>query len=312
MSNWLNTPRDTPVSVSFSGGKDSVATWLYLRELGYTDMRCVFCDTGHEAAATYDYLDDLAADHGLPLVKVQPLMRDLWVNPPERDDLDEPLTMERLAIHKKRFPSPTARFCTTFLKMAPYRRWLKEHAQPNWILASGVRAEESPKRAAMAPVYSDEYMGFMRWLPIHDWTSAQVFEIHKTNGVPPNPLYLRGCGRVGCYPCIMSRKSELEAIARRDPAAFDRLSEMEHRVNCATQKGLHTFFTYEKTPSAYRSRIEQKTHISVATADDVRRWAIGAPPAHKEGELDLGEEQYWDDGEDLGAQSCSSPYGLCE
>jgi 3'-phosphoadenosine 5'-phosphosulfate sulfotransferase (PAPS reductase)/FAD synthetase len=310
-------PRDTPIYASFSGGKDSVATYLYLaRDLGFSQVQCVFCDTGHESEITYRYLETLRRDHGFPIVEVQPLMRDLWVNPPDRPDLDEPLTMERLCSHKHRFPAPKARFCTTHLKMAPYRRWLTENALEGAVLASGVRADESPKRAVMAPWILDEYMTRWRWLPIHDWTVDQVFECHKRHGVPPNPLYMRGCGRVGCYPCIMSKKPELRAIAERDPAAFDNLLAMEKRVAATLEKETMTFFSRKKTSAAYRSEVDQKTGFNIPTADDVRRWALEETPNFRKGDLFLGDDQYDEDddedGEDLAAQACSSPYGLCE
>jgi 3'-phosphoadenosine 5'-phosphosulfate sulfotransferase (PAPS reductase)/FAD synthetase len=307
-----------PIRVSFSGGKDSVATYLYLaRDLGFRDVECVFCDTGHESEITYNYIETLRREHGFQIHWVQPLMRDLWVNPPARDDLDDPLTMESLSIHKKRFPAPSARFCTTHLKMAPLRRWINENTRDDVILASGVRADESPKRAEMSICHWDEYMERWRILPIHKWTASDVFDCHARHSVPPNPLYLRGCGRVGCYPCIMARKPELKAMAEGDPDAFKRLHAMEERVANAVGKNVMTLFSREKTSAAYRSVVDEQSGLNVPTADDVRRWALGMPPNPRDGDLFFGGEYYskqdddWD-GDDIEAMACSSPYGLCE
>lgn len=63
--------------ISFSGGKDSVATWLHLsRELGVRNIQCVFADTGHESPLTYEYLDYLFSQ-GCPLTHIQARCRDL-------------------------------------------------------------------------------------------------------------------------------------------------------------------------------------------------------------------------------------------
>lgn len=43
------TDSDTDYVLGFSGGKDSVATWLYLtRVLKLKKVVCLFADTGHE------------------------------------------------------------------------------------------------------------------------------------------------------------------------------------------------------------------------------------------------------------------------
>lgn len=312
----LCADKTLPVYLFFSGGKDSVAAYLHLRELGRENVTCLFTDTGHESAITYDYIDSLRRHSGFPIITIQPLVRDMWLNDPPshatgRDDLDEPLTMERLAVIKKRFPAPTARFCTTHLKLYPARRWLMANVAGLCVIASGVRAEESAKRAALPPYYFDELMGRYRWLPIQDWTVQQVFDCHERHGIPPNPLYKRGFSRVGCYPCIMSRKTELAAIALHDPAAFDRLTEMENKLTKET--GRISTFLGSATSAKYKSLIEPKSGRRLSTADDVRRWALDAVPNHADGELNLGAEMYaYDDGEDLNAAACSSPYGLCE
>lgn len=304
------------IYISFSGGKDSVAAWLYITRDLALPATAVFCNTGHEAPETYDYIWQLARDHGLNLMCIQPRVRDLWLDAPPKDcqrtDLDDPMDMERLAIEKHRFPSPTARFCTTHLKLLPYRRWLREFSHHRALLISGVRAEESPKRAALAPWHWDELMERQRWLPIHNWPVAQVFDIHQRYGVPVNPLYKRGCGRVGCYPCIMAKKGELAAIAQYDPATFDNLESMESRVASTLRKRVMTFFSRSKTPKAYRSSLDENSRLHVPTAEDVRRWALGHKPRHVDGELYFGSAEYEDDGEDVFAPACSSPYGLCE
>lgn len=304
---WIDRKiRDSLVYCTFSGGKDSVAMWLHLeRDLGLR-TKFVFADTGWEAEETYRYLDRLESDHGLPLIRVFPKVRHIWKNkPPKKWEsvAEETLTMERLVEIKDRPPSATARFCTSILKLAPVAEFVGATAEP-YIMASGVRAEESEKREAMSPWIWDDLMGSWRWLPIHTWTFQEVFAAHRRHGVPVNPLYLRGCSRVGCWPCIFARKPEL-AVISKDRAAVDRLKALE-------QKTGQTFFSPGKVAQEYRSIRDPKTGVWINTADDVFRWATGAEPNHKDGTLFVGENKPLDFTEDDSGDSCSSVYGLCE
>lgn len=309
--------------VGFSGGKDSVASWLYLtRELKAKNVVCLFADVGHEFQETHDYLDLLEKEHGLPLVRSHATLADMqdgnaWDLLPEKicerlgiayDGPDgvwrhEKLDMERMAILKKRFPSPSARFCTTILKLRPSRRWMQANHQPNTIRVCGVRAQESAKRAEKEPWSFDEWLGYQLWMPIFRLTHDEVFAMHKRHGVPVNPLYLMGMGRVGCAPCINARKAELQAIATRKPEAFAKLWEMEKRVAAAVGKQAMSFFSNNDAPKYHSERCE-KTGKSFPNADDVRRWSLALPRADQH---PMFEE---DDTED--AYTCQSQYGLCE
>lgn len=294
--------------VSFSGGKDSVATWLHMeRELGHR-VKCVFADTGHEADATYEYLDTLERDHRMPLVRVYPRVRHLWKrDPPERipeDTWDDVIDMGRLIELKGRPPSATARFCTTILKLAPLREYAMCLGERAVFMACGVRADESPKRANMGTWGFDEFMGRWRWLPIHSWTAKEVFDLHSKHGVPPNPLYKRGSSRVGCWPCIFARKGELAQFAK-DSHGRERLFRIEARTG-------HTFFARGKVPARYCSAVDRKTGKRINTAEDVIRWALEEQPAFAKDGLFADQEVPLDYGEDIEADSCNSVYGLCE
>lgn len=308
--------------VGFSGGKDSVATWLHLtRELELPHVTCTFSDTGHEWQGLGDYLTLLERDHGCRLVRIQPTLRDfegelvpekigerLGLDPSAPGFWDEPLDMERLAILKRRFPSTMARFCTQHLKLHPQRRWLLANCDMgNTIRVSGVRAEESESRSKR-PVWSfDKFMGCPLWLPIHAWTHDEVFATHRRHGVPPNPLYLSGSGRVGCFPCIMARKQELASLAERHPEAFENLTAMEHRAAAAVGKPVMTFFSQGKVPKRYASAKCPKTGKPVPTAEDVKQWALGELPVlSNQMPLEF-EDDHTED-----ALSCTSQYGLCE
>lgn len=333
---------DLIYNVGLSGGKDSVAAWLHLTQnLRLPNVVCTFSNTSWESIHTLFYLAMLRDSHSLPLVFVQPLVEDLkgelrphkmlcrlrpevaarWYvtesnkyGPHEQQVFWNmvrriPLTMERLAIVKRRFPSTTVRFCTTFLKLMPQARWIQAHPERHrMIRVSGIRSEESEARARRpAFVERDEVMEVPLWAPIKEWMHDEVFAIHHQFGVPVNPLYTHGMGRVGCWPCIMARKQELASVADRFPEAFIALGDVEARVADATGKPAMSFFSNTKTPSQFHSQVCSQSQKSFPVADDVRRWAAGEEPFNS-GQAFLPFED--DHTEDFYA--CTSQYGLCE
>jgi len=201
------------VAVSVSGGKDSAATALFLRELGIP-CRYVFADTGWEHEDTYAYLrgeltrvlgpiDEVRSKHG---------------------------GLADLSRKKKMFPSRLRRFCTEELKVFPIAKWVDEHE--NGVMAVGIRADESAKRAAMKDWEWSDAMKCWSWRPILSWTEADVIAIHRRHGLMPNPLYLRGASRVGCWPCIFARKAE---IAGLDEARIEEIRALERDVGDAAE-----------------------------------------------------------------------------
>jgi hypothetical protein len=68
------------------------------------------------------------------------------------------------------------------------------------------------------------------WRPIIRWAEADVIAIHTRHGLRPNPLYLEGFSRVGCFPCIYARKGEIRRIAERYPERIDLLRMLEEKT----------------------------------------------------------------------------------
>lgn len=158
-------------------------------------------------------------------------------------------------------------------------------------------------------------MRFYR-LIIH-WSAGNVFALAEEHGLDPNPLYLRGMGRVGCFPCINAGKREIRAISLRFPEAIDRIKGWEATCAEASKRGRGTFFTADVTPEgvALARRIKlisdrQQPNLASAkspwpTARQVVKWAR----THRGGrQFNLLYTAFADDQ----ALSYSSQYGLCE
>lgn len=225
-----------------SGGKDSSATGLHLRELGLP-FQPVFLDTGWEARQTYDYLrGELERVLG-PITWLRAEV-DL---PPEREEMAQELeamlghysAMVRLCLRKMMMPARQVRWCTQAAKVEPLSRWIDSLDTPA-ISVLGIRHEESAARAKMDEWEWDDRGDRWLWRPIIRWTLDEVIAIHKRHGLTPNPLYLAGATRVGCYPCIFARKSEIRQwadIAPERVAVVRRLEEMIAGLYATTKAG---------------------------------------------------------------------------
>jgi 3'-phosphoadenosine 5'-phosphosulfate sulfotransferase (PAPS reductase)/FAD synthetase len=200
---------DSVFIVSMSGGKDSTALALAMRE-AEIPCRYVFADTQWEAPETYEYLATLERILGITIDRVRSTLGG----------------MVDIARHKAGFPHRTGRWCTVELKVKPLRAY-HDAIDDDTVSVVGIRAEESPARAAMSDFEYDERWGGYVWRPIMGWSITNVLAIHHRHDVPVNPLYQRGHDRVGCYPCINENKSGVALIARHSPDRIDEIDTTE-------------------------------------------------------------------------------------
>lgn len=303
--------------VSVSGGKDSTATLLLAIERHpHDEIRAVFADTGNENESTYEYVDYLEKATGVHIHHVKADFSDRWSHRidyvrekwPEKgvpiEIVQRALViLERgptgipyldLCILKARFPSRMAQFCTSELKVFPITEYTLGLIDEFGSVESwqGVRAEESPRRAAL-PEREDNGGGLTIYRPIHKWTVADVFAIHKKHGIEPNPLYKLGMGRVGCMPCVNCAKGELLEISKRFPEHIDRISEWEKIIGQVSKMSNATFFP---SPGNNDDAFER---------GNIRRqveWSQTLRGGRKIDLFAIFEEPI----------TCSSAYGLCE
>ena len=236
------------IIVSFSGGKDSHACLIEaVKKYGADKIEAVFCDTGWEHPDTYNHIIKTCTDLNVKLTT-----------------LKSKYDFVSLAVYKKRFPSTNARFCTSELKMKPMIDYVLT-LNDSCIIIQGIRASESALRAKM----DEECMYFKSYFqpnkngkketyrakeirkyclkhdasvlrPIFNWSAQQVIDCIVSSGQQPNTLYYKGFSRVGCFPCIMCRHSEVRQILKDEPMK-QRLLNAEKIMKEATELG-STFF----------------------------------------------------------------------
>lgn len=141
------------------------------------------------------------------------------------------MSFPRLMRKKKMPPTRLKRYCC---------EKLKEHGGKDCVCVTGVRQDESVKRASrgvaevLAPKIKDKLIllsdndesrkefetcqlkGKRVVNPIVDWTDDDVWEFIETRNLVVNPLYAMGYRRVGCVGCPMSAKTaeELDAMPK--------------------------------------------------------------------------------------------------
>lgn len=303
--------------INVSGGKDSTAVYLLALESG-RPFRAVFADTGNEHELTYEFVSRLHERTGGPVVEVvradftadlarhRAYILRVWPALGLSDEvvaaaaaLHEPTgnPFLDLCVSKGRFPSRMAQFCTSKLKEIPITTqivgpMLRDGPVLQWL---GIRAEESRHRAAQ-PRFNHHESGSMVWRPIFRWTVDDVWAMHRRHGLPPNPLYAMGMGRVGCMPCINCRKSELRAIAEQFPEHIDRIEQWERVVAAANKRHAATFFPAVKDP------MDVTRPGTYATIRTLVEWS----------RTDRGGRQYALFFDDQAGGGCASDLGLCE
>ena len=108
--------------------------------------------------------------------------------------------------------SVTARqACCHVRKVEPLNRALQGAA--GWV--TGLRADQSQHRAAVAFAEFDSARGLIKINPLYDWTRERAVDFTRQHNVPVNTLHAAGFLSIGCAPCTRAiRPGEPERAGR--------------------------------------------------------------------------------------------------
>jgi 3'-phosphoadenosine 5'-phosphosulfate sulfotransferase (PAPS reductase)/FAD synthetase len=166
--------------------------------------------------------------------------------------------LERIEAHGK-FPGRNTRFCTSEFKTGQARRLataLVREDKANGLTRAGrqvrilnclgIRAQESPNRAALQPFKHHQqfkadgkpgngWTNGLRWvdeyLPIHAWSEDDVWARIKASGVEHHPVYDQGMPRLSCSFCPLASMSANVKAATLRPELAQEYADLEARMN---------------------------------------------------------------------------------
>ncbi|NEX21264.1 phosphoadenosine phosphosulfate reductase family protein [Thiorhodococcus mannitoliphagus] len=179
-----NSERPVRHLLGLSGGKDSSALAIYLRDR-IPEMEYFFADTGAELPETLEFVDLLEDYLGKPIVRLN-----------AGRDFDY-----YLKLHNNFLPSPQQRWCTINLKLIPFENYVGDDEVISYI---AIRADE-PSRVG----YVSTKPNIKTRFPFKEdgLNKDDVTQILESCGLGL-PKYYEWRSRSGCYFCFFQRQEE--------------------------------------------------------------------------------------------------------
>ncbi|MDO8803984.1 MAG: phosphoadenosine phosphosulfate reductase family protein [Elusimicrobiota bacterium] len=189
--------------LSLSGGKDSTALALYMRDR-VPNMEYAFCDTGEELSETYDYLLKIEAQLGVHITKLNP----------------ERHFRHYVDLYRGVLPDPRTRWCTRMLKLRPFEDYIGNDPV---ILYVGIRADE-PNRTGYVSTKPNikPKFPFVEDGIVH----KDVLRILNDSGLGL-PEYYSWRSRSGCYFCFFQQRREWVGLLERHPDLYWKAAAFE-------------------------------------------------------------------------------------
>ncbi|GAB4347479.1 MAG: phosphoadenylyl-sulfate reductase [Gammaproteobacteria bacterium] len=175
------------IAISFSGAEDVVLVDMAKRIRD--DVQVFSLDTGRLHPETYRYLEEVRDHYDLDLELLSP----------------DHAAVERLVREKGLFSfyRDGHKECCAIRKVEPLRRKLA--TLDAWI--TGQRKDQSVGTRLHIPVaqvdsaFSTDEHRLLKFNPLANWSSAQVWQYIRQNQVPYNALHEKGYISIGCEPC---------------------------------------------------------------------------------------------------------------
>ena len=204
--------------ISISGGKDSTALALYMRQnFPEIPAEYVFCDTGCELPETYEYLERLEALLGVEVQRLNALDDLKVARKPGRNPFDVYLN----ELYGGFLPNPRSRWCTRVLKIQPFERFVGDGQAFSYI---GIRGDEDREgyQSKKPPVISQR----PNILPVYPFKDAgmileDIKRILTESGIGL-PGYYRWRSRSGCYFCFYQQVGEWQNLKEVHPDLFEK------------------------------------------------------------------------------------------
>ena len=258
---FINTQiekNDVPAVVSFSGGKDRLATLLLTLDAG-RKLPVLFIDTGLEFNETVKHVHDTVRKYGLKLIEEKAPVDAFFGNlvhfgPPAKD----------------------FRWCCKTNKLGPTVNSILKNFPKGVLSFIGQRKYESESRHSKPRVWTNPWTpGQTGASPIQSWNSLHVWMYIFWKKAEFNVWYTRGLDRIGCFLCPASDLSELDIVRGES----DRYAQWDSYLDeFSSKRGLPDewkgfgLWRWKKAPQSIREEVSRVTgkDISELTRQTVR------------------------------------------
>lgn len=175
------------IAISFSGAEDVVL--IDLAAKSGKPFRVFTLDTGRLHAETYQFLEKVRTHYGINIEVTFP----------------DAAAVTKLTTEKGMFSfyQDDHKECCAIRKVGPLRQKLT--TLNAWI--TGQRKDQSPGTRLEIPMvqidgaFSTATNQLIKFNPLANWSSEQVWSYIRSNGVPYNELHAKGFTSIGCEPC---------------------------------------------------------------------------------------------------------------
>lgn len=161
------------------GAEDVVLVDMLQKISPKTDI--FYLDTDFHFKETYETRDKMEEIYGMKFVQVKPA-----ITPEEQAEQFGPELWKS-----------DANQCCGIRKVNPLTQILSKYEA--WI--TGIRRDQAPTRANAKKIEYDTKFGLIKFNPLADWTSEDVWNYIRTNNVYYNPLHDNHYPSIGCEQC---------------------------------------------------------------------------------------------------------------
>lgn len=235
---------DMKVSVSYSGGKDSLAV-LQLVSESLGDYEIMFADTGLEFPETVENVKQVVEHYGKKL----------------RSSSAGDAFWNSISVFGP--PTMDTRWCCKICKLGPITRLIDENYEGGCLSFIGQRQYESHARSISKKVWKNPWVGNQVGAsPIQEWTALHVWLYLFRTKAPYNPAYEKGYDRMGCWLCPSSSLADFFQLEESHPELAKKLNF--HLLAYAEKMGLspewvkYGLWRYKRYPRVLQNLAEKK------------------------------------------------------
>jgi len=244
-----------PIAVSFSGGKDSLATLYLALEAGLRPP-VMFVDTGLEFPETVVHVHELISELGLELVEGAPVSG-FFENLPRFGP-----------------PGRDFRWCCKICKLGPTTALIRNRFPEGVLALIGQRRFESDRREQKGAVWDNPWVPLQKGAsPVQDWTALDVWLYIFSRKAPYNPLYEKGFPRIGCWLCPSCDMAEADLVRQTgvDTSGWVSFLKREREEGGFPEEWLtHGFHRFKKMPP-HMTRLAEELGIDPGSLSGGRR-----------------------------------------